>query len=74
MRGLSGCRRLAVAGLTFAAILGAQNAPGREANATADRVVLSRSLPTMKGNDLTITVLEVSYAPGASSIGCPKAA
>jgi quercetin dioxygenase-like cupin family protein len=35
--------------------------------ATTDRVVLSRSLPAMKGNDLKITVLEVAYAPGAAS-------
>ena len=64
---LYGLRMLAAAGLSCSVILTAQNAPGGEAKATADRVVLSRSLPAMKGDDLKITVLEVTYAPGAAS-------
>jgi len=63
---LYGLRMLAVAGLSCG-ILAAPNAPGGQTKATADRVVLSRSLPAMKGNDLKITVLEVAYAPGAAS-------
>jgi len=64
---LYGLRMLAVAGLSCGVILAAPNAPGGQTKATADRVVLSRSLPAMKGNDLKITVLEVAYAPGAAS-------
>ena len=56
-----------IAGLSCGSILAATNAPGGETKATTDRVVLSRSLPAMKGNDLKITVLEVAYAPGAAS-------
>ena len=67
MTRLSGCRILAIAGLSFAVILASSNAPGGETKATSDRVVLSRSLPAMKGDDLKITVLEVAYAPGAAS-------
>jgi len=40
---------------------------GEEAKATAVRVALSRSLPPMKADSLKITVLEVTYAPGAAS-------
>jgi quercetin dioxygenase-like cupin family protein len=58
---------LAVAALSCGVILAAQNAPGGDTKATADRVVLSRSLPPMKGTELKITVLEVAYAPGAAS-------
>ena len=54
---------LAVAALSCGVILAAQNAPGGDTKATADRVVLSRSLPPMKGTELKITVLEVAYAP-----------
>jgi quercetin dioxygenase-like cupin family protein len=67
MTRLSGWRTLAVAGFSFAIMLVAQNAPSRITNATTDRVVLSRSMPAMKGTDLKITVLEVAYAPGAAS-------
>ena len=49
------------------AILAATNTPGGETKPTTDRVLLSRSLPPMKCNDLKITVLEVAYAPGAGS-------
>src|SRR5919108_6064685 len=65
---LYGLRVLAIAGLSCGAILAAPNAPGGEIKTTADRVVLSRSLPAMKGNALKITVLEVTYAPGATSL------
>ena len=58
---------MAVAGLSCG-VLTALNAPSGETKATADRVVLSRSLPAMRGNDLKITVLEVAYAPGAASV------
>jgi quercetin dioxygenase-like cupin family protein len=64
---LYGLRMLAVAGLCGGVILAVPNAPDGETKATADRVVLSRSLPAMKGNDLKITLLEVAYAPGAAS-------
>lgn len=64
---LSGCRKLAVAGLLFGVMLAAQHAPSGETNTTTDRVVLSRSLPPMVGKDLRISVLEVAYAPGAAS-------
>ena len=64
---LSRCATVVTAGLSCGAILAATNAPGGEAKATTDRVVLSRSLPAMKGNDLKITVVEVVYAPGAAS-------
>ena len=67
MTRLSGCRTLAVAGLSFLLMLAVQNVPSGETNTTTDRVVLSRSLPPMKGNDLKITALEVAYAPGAAS-------
>src|SRR5437773_10354449 len=40
--------------------------PGGDRKATTDRVVLSRS-PAMKGNDLKINVVEVTYAPGGAS-------
>ena len=58
---------LAILGLSFASIVAAQNAPRRENKATVDRLVLSRSLQVMKGDRLKITVLEVTYAPGAAS-------
>jgi quercetin dioxygenase-like cupin family protein len=60
-----GLGMLAVAVLSCGVILAAPNAP--ETKMTADRVVLSRSLPAMKGDNLKITVLEVRYAPGAAS-------
>jgi len=56
-----------VAGLSCGAILAATSGPGGETKATTDRVVLSRSLPEMKGGNLKITVLEVTYAPAAAS-------
>jgi quercetin dioxygenase-like cupin family protein len=59
--------RTAVAGLSFTVMLAAPNAPGGETKATTDRVVLSWSLPAMRGNELKITVLEVAYVPGAAS-------
>jgi len=58
---------VAIAGLSCGAILASTNSPGGETKATTARVVLSRSLPPMQGNDLKITVLEVAYAPGAAS-------
>ena len=64
---LSAWRILAVAGLSCGVILVAQNAPGGESKPTAVRVTLSRTLPPMKGDDLKITVLEVTYAPAAAS-------
>ena len=64
---LYGCTMLAVVGLSCGVILAAQNAPGGQTKATADRVTLSQSLPAMKGDGLKITVLEVTYAPGAAS-------
>src|SRR5437764_12982991 len=67
MTKLCGWGMLAVAGLSCGAILAAQNAPGGQTKATTDRVVLSRSLPVMKGDRLKITVVEVTYAPGAAS-------
>ena len=63
----SAWRISAAAGLACGLILAAPNAPVGEAKATADRVVLSRSLPAMKGTDLKITVVEVAYVPGAAS-------
>jgi quercetin dioxygenase-like cupin family protein len=60
-----GLRMLAVAGLSCGVILAAPNAP--ETKTTADRVVLSRPLPAMKGDGLKITVLEVTYSAGAAS-------
>ena len=63
---LSSWGTVAIAGLSCGAILAATNAPGEE-TATTDRVVLSRSLPEMKGGNLKITVLEVTYAPAAAS-------
>jgi quercetin dioxygenase-like cupin family protein len=56
-----------IAGLSCGAIPAATNAPGDQTKATTDRVVLSRSLPAMKGGNLKITVLEVTYAPAAAS-------
>jgi quercetin dioxygenase-like cupin family protein len=67
MISVRGLRMLAAAGLSCSVILAAPNAPGGEATATVDRVMLSRSLPAMKGSDLKIIVLEVTYAPGAAS-------
>ncbi len=58
-------RMLAVAVLSCGVTLAAPNTPA--AKATTDRVVLSRSLPAMKGDNLKITVVEVTYAPGAAS-------
>ena len=58
---------LAAAGLSYAVILAGPNASGVDSKTTTGRVVLSRSLPAMKGNDLKITMLEVAYAPGAAS-------
>jgi quercetin dioxygenase-like cupin family protein len=61
-------RLLAGAALSFGVILAAQNVVGgEEAKATAVRVGLSQSLPPMKADSLKITVLEVTYAPGAAS-------
>ena len=74
---LYGLRMLAVAGLSCG-VLSALNAPGGETKATTDGVVLSRSLPPMKGNNLKVTVVEVAYAPGAASVAhshpCPVVA
>ena len=67
MTKLDGWGLFVVAGLSCGAILTAQNAPGGQTNAAEDRVVLSRSLPAMKGDRLKVTVLEVTYAPGAAS-------
>ena len=64
---ISAWRILAVAGLSYGVVFAAANAPGGESKATADRVVLSRSLPAMKGNDLKINVVEVTYPPGGAS-------
>jgi quercetin dioxygenase-like cupin family protein len=59
-------------------MLGAPKSPGGETKTTADRVLLSRSLPAMKGDGLKITLFEVTYAPGeaspAHSHPCPVAA
>lgn len=43
--------------------------PAREAVSAnaADHVVLTQRLPRMNGGELKMTVVEVSYAPGASS-------
>ena len=60
-----GLRMLAVAGLSCGVILAAPNAP--ETKTTADRIVLSRRLPAMKGDGLKITLVEVTYAPGSAS-------
>jgi len=65
MIGAYGLRMLAVAGLSCGVILAAPNAP--ETKTTADRVVLSRPLPAMKGDGLRITLVEVTYAPGGAS-------
>ena len=77
MRKLRGWRMSAIQGLSCAVMLRAQSAPGDQTKATADRVVLSPSLPPMKDDELKITVLEVQYAPGASwpwhSNPCPVA-
>ena len=67
MTRIYGLKMLAVAALFCGVILAAQNVPGRDTKSTADRVVLSRSLPVMKGDKLRITVLEVAYAPGEAS-------
>jgi quercetin dioxygenase-like cupin family protein len=58
-------RMSAVAVLSCGVILAAPTAPA--AKTSRDRVVLSRSLPAMKGDNLKITVLEVTYAPGEAS-------
>src|SRR5690348_7115896 len=58
-------RMLAIAVLSCGVILAAPNTP--PAKETTDRVVLSRSLPAMKGDNLKITLVEVTYAPGAAS-------
>jgi quercetin dioxygenase-like cupin family protein len=58
-------RMSAVAVLSCGVILAAPTAPA--AKASTDRVVLSRPLPAMKGDNLKITVLEVTYAPGTAS-------
>jgi quercetin dioxygenase-like cupin family protein len=60
-----GLRMSAVAGLACGAIVAAPNA--QETKTTADRVVLSRRLPAMKGDGLKITLVEVTYAPGSAS-------
>jgi len=60
-----GLRMLTVAGLSCGVILAAPNAP--ETKKTADRVVLSRPLPAMKGDGLKITLVEVTYPPGGAS-------
>jgi quercetin dioxygenase-like cupin family protein len=67
MTRLDALKTLAFAGLSWAVMFSPPNAPGGETTATADRVVLSRSLPAMKGDDLKITLVEVAYAPGAAS-------
>jgi quercetin dioxygenase-like cupin family protein len=61
------CRMLVVAGLSFGLLSAAQNAPSGQTKETAVRVALSRPLPMMKGDRLKVTVLEVTYAPGAAS-------
>jgi len=60
-------RMLVVAGLSFGLLSAAQNAPSRQTKETAVRVALRRPLPMMKGDRLNVTVLEVTYAPGAAS-------
>ena len=67
MTTIYGFRMLTVAALSCGVIFAAQNVHSGDTNSTRDRVVLARSLPTMKGDELKITVLEVAYAPGASS-------
>jgi quercetin dioxygenase-like cupin family protein len=68
---------LAVAGLSWGVVLGAQKSPDGQTK-TADRVVLSQSLPAMKGDGLKITLVEVTYVPGAASAAhshpCPVVA
>jgi len=58
---------LVVAGLSFGLLSAAQNAPSGQTKETAVRVALRRPLPMMKGDRLNVTVLEVTYAPGAAS-------
>ena len=60
-------RMLVVAGLSFGLLSAAQNAPSGQTKETAVRVALRRPLPMMKGDRLNVTVLEVTYAPGAAS-------
>jgi len=68
MRKFRGWRMfVVVAGFSCGALLAAQNAPGAQNKVTADRVALSQALPPMKGDSLKITVVEVTYAPGAAS-------
>jgi quercetin dioxygenase-like cupin family protein len=57
---------LSIAGIPVAVMASAQNAPAERTQATV-RVALSRSLPSMNGDGLRVTVVEVAYAPGASS-------
>lgn len=58
---------LTVAALSCGVIFAAQNVHSGDTKSTRDRVVLARSLPAMKSDELKITVLEVAYAPGAAS-------
>jgi len=67
MTRLASWRLLAVAGLSCGVILVAQNAPDGQSKPTAVRVTLVRTLPPMKGDNLKITVLEVTYAHGGAS-------
>jgi quercetin dioxygenase-like cupin family protein len=57
---------LSIAGIPVAVMASPQNAPAERTQATV-RVALSRSLPSMNGDGLRVTVVEVAYAPGASS-------
>lgn len=62
-------RREGLAGLIgCAAALGCRPLPPAATDRDATvRTVLSHALPAMKGSQLAVTVLEVSYGPGGSS-------
>ena len=67
MTRVSGWSRLAIAVLVGGVLVAAQGPVTGNTKPTTVRVALARSLPSMKGESLKVTVAEITYAPGAAS-------
>src|SRR5919201_2298678 len=65
---MTGTRLWIILGLSAVAACRGTPPQERAAGKTQDRTVLSQTLPAMNGSAIKTTVLEVTYAPGDSSV------
>ena len=56
-----------VGAMLMSLLLGCRPAQPAGSGDSKDRIAMSQALPPMKGDSLSITLVEVSYGPGASS-------